>query len=66
MDEPLQLTQRLQLRIHILACTMCSRYLAQIRLVRDGVRTMAEPNEGTTDSPHLSTEAKDRIRKSLD
>lgn len=68
MDRPLPLGTRLALRVHVLICTWCRRYLRQLVFLRQAVRsrperlTDVEPHAG---SPGLSPEARARIRLAL-
>jgi hypothetical protein len=38
MDRSLRLSERLQLRLHLLVCAWCARYLKQIKFLRQLLR----------------------------
>lgn len=38
MDRPLGLRERLQVKLHLLLCAWCGRYLMQIKLLRQLLR----------------------------
>ena len=41
MDRSLRLSEWLQLRLHLLVCAWCARYLRQIKFIRELVRENA-------------------------
>ena len=67
MDRRLGLRQWLILKLHLFICTECVRYLRQLRLIRDVVRSKpsAIPGEGPPE-PALGAEARERILRALD
>ncbi len=67
LDRDLSGPERLKLRMHFLMCVLCRRFARQVRFVRDALRRPPDRLEGQ-DLPHplgLSTEARDRIKRSL-
>jgi hypothetical protein len=67
VDRRLGVFEYLELKLHLLVCTWCARYLKQIKLVRSVLR-LQSPNEETTREPemYLTPEARRRISKVLD
>jgi hypothetical protein len=49
MDRPLGIGERLQLKLHVVVCTWCVRYLDQINFMRQLLRSEM-PNQ----KPHTS------------
>jgi len=68
MDRTLPLHVRLRMRVHLIMCTLCERYKRQLTLLRDVLRADAAQlrDDGPAQSPRLSTEVKERIRRTLD
>jgi len=65
LDGALPISERFQLRMHLLVCTMCVRYLSQIRMIRDGLLEMGTISESKNLPGELSNEVRERIKKSL-
>ncbi len=67
MDRSLPLGKRIGVRLHLLICKFCLRYERQLLLIRETARCLAAIEEPPvlTAGELLSTEAKERIRKSL-
>ncbi len=67
LDRDLSVPERLTLRVHVLMCVLCRRFARQVRFVRDALRRHPDRLEGQVlpPPPGLSTEARDRIRRSL-
>jgi hypothetical protein len=64
MERSLGLMAWLQLKLHLIVCAWCARYLAQLRLIRQLLRQM--PNQTSSDlSSLLGAEARQRINTSL-
>ena len=64
LEQPLSLSKRIGLRLHLLLCKWCRRYGQQIRFLRETAQQHQE--ELTTAAPQkLSAEARKRIKKSL-
>lgn len=38
MERPLELREKLQLKLHLIVCTWCARYLKQIKFLRQVLR----------------------------
>jgi hypothetical protein len=64
LDRPLTLPERVQVKLHLLICEWCERYLRQARLLRETLPHHPEDVEKTP-SAKLSPDARDRIRRSL-
>lgn len=66
MERRLGVLDYLELRLHLLVCTWCDRYLKQIKLVRRALR-LPSPIDETTGEPSksLAPEARQRIAKAL-
>jgi hypothetical protein len=58
--------EQLQLKLHLIVCAWCARYLKQIKFLRQLVRqrTLAAPTD-TAAPVALSAEARQRIGRSL-
>ncbi len=67
LDRDLSGPERLKLRMHFLMCVLCRRFARQVRFVRDTLRRHPDRLDGQDLSPPpgLSTEARDRIKRSL-
>jgi len=63
-DQPLPFGKRLGLRLHLMMCHLCRRYIRQLRLLDVLIGGYAATAE-ETHSAVLSPEARDRIRDSL-
>jgi hypothetical protein len=63
LDRPLNLLERLKLKLHLMICAWCSRYLRQIKLIGRVLQLRAD--ECDVPSVELSNEARERIRKSI-
>jgi len=60
LDHPLSWVQRLQLRLHLLICTPCTRFRQQLDLLRRALQNIRNSieNDGAVQLP---LDAKDRI-----
>lgn len=68
LDRKLSFWQRIQVRLHLLMCGLCSRFRKQTLFLRDAARhylMAVEADTEDTASPGLSPEARDRIKRSL-
>ncbi len=65
LDRKLSWRERLGMRLHLLRCDLCSRYLRQLRFMRDATTKM-EGQGNQTQAGGLSEEARDRIRRKLE
>jgi hypothetical protein len=64
-NKSLTLWQRLQMRLHMLMCSMCSRFRKQAEFLRQAARKYARTSNEDTTRPGLPHEARDRIKKAL-
>ena len=66
MDRRLGVFEYLGLKMHLLVCVWCARYLKQIKLV-EAVLCLQSPDDETTNEPTmaLTSEARQRIAKAL-
>jgi len=60
LDHPLSWVQRLQLRLHLLICTPCTRFRQQLKLLRRALQNIRS-NIENDDAIQLPLDAKDRI-----
>jgi len=65
LDRRLPLKKRVAMRLHLVMCKLCSRYVSQIRFVHRAVRGLAEDSTPLGDGPTLSSGARERIRRKL-
>ena len=67
MDRRLRPLECFELKLHLLVCTWCARYLKQIRLLERVLLLKRLLDQSTDESPSsLSFEARQRIAKALD
>lgn len=64
LDRPLPVRQRIGLRLHLLMCRVCPRFLRQMRVLRKTARRYPEKIE-TDETRELSEEAREKIRRKL-
>jgi hypothetical protein len=65
-DRTLSWRERWGLRMHLWMCSNCRRFERQIRLMRRAFSMLSRRAEEDSASGALSTDARERIRKSLD
>ena len=65
MDARLPLRTRFSVRLHLCLCSICRRYEKQLRLLREGARHYADPDQNPVEQS-LSQEAKERLEKALE
>ena len=66
LDRRLGVLERLQLKLHLMVCVWCVRYLKQIKFVRELVRQRSFAAVNDTATPMaLPAEARQRICRSL-
>ena len=66
LDRRLGVLEHLQLKLHLMVCAWCARYLKQIKFVRHLVRQRTFAAATDTASPlALSAEVRQRIGRSL-
>ena len=64
LDQPLSLSKRFGLRLHLLICKWCWRYGKQIHFLREAVRE--RPDDLSEAAPRsLSPEARERLKHAL-
>ena len=65
MDRRLSVCEYLELRLHLLVCTWCARYLKQIKLIGSLAQEMSVNAAHITPPSALAAEARKRIAESL-
>ncbi len=64
LDRKLPLGRRIMVRLHLLMCSLCSRFRKQAFFLRDAARHFWKVGESAP-GPGLSPEARDRIKQAL-
>ena len=64
LDRRLNLIERVKLKLHLLVCAWCCRYLTQIGLIRNIIRDVSD-HEDDNPTAGLSSKARERIGRSL-
>jgi hypothetical protein len=57
--------ERFGMRLHLMMCKLCSRYVRQLRVLHEASRYLAERPADPEGGPPLSAAARERIRKRL-
>ena len=65
LERQLSLVERTKLRLHLLVCAWCARYLKQIKLLRQAVRQREFSADDHASPLKLTDEARQRISESL-
>ena len=67
LERPLNLRERLSLKLHLWVCVWCVWYLEQLRTMRSTLRARSarEEAEEADSAVKLSEEARERIRRAL-
>ncbi len=66
MERKLPLRQRIDMRLHLMICALCMRYVKQLQFMRDAVRQHAAQIEtGAAPPATLSHDARDRMKQRL-
>lgn len=67
MERKLPLRQRLDMRLHLLICAVCKRYVKQLQFLHDAVQRHAvEIEKGVAPARSaLSNEAREKMKRSL-
>lgn len=66
MERKLPLRQRLEMKLHLLACTLCQRYVRQLQFMRDAFQQYAaEIESGAAPPAVLSDSARERMKDML-
>lgn len=68
LDQKLPFRQRLELRVHLMMCSLCSRFRGQILFLREAGRRFAAEGYrvGVPATVQLSPDARERIRRALE
>lgn len=68
MDRELPFRQRFSMRLHLLMCSLCSRFRRQIAFLRDAAHSFGKGSEEgeLLANVRLSPEARARIKQSLE
>jgi len=64
-NSKLTIWQRMQVRLHLLMCSLCSRFRKQAEFLRLAARKHTSANEDSAKGPNLSEDARERIKKVL-
>jgi hypothetical protein len=65
MDRQLGFSEYLKLRLHLLVCAWCARYIKQIKLIGWMAREMSDNTADNTPPSALNAAARERIAESL-
>ena len=67
LDRKISLRDRIKLNLHLFVCKWCVDYAKQLSFLRDTVRIQANKfdNSEMTDEHSLSSDAKERMKRSL-
>lgn len=63
LERPLDLFERIQLKLHLLVCAWCTRYFQQIKMIRSLLGLRGDECEFGNG---LSVEARERIKRALE
>ena len=64
-EQPLGWAMRVRLRLHLMICTACDRYLRQLEVLHRAARLSGEKPLDHPSPARLSTEAKNRLKARL-
>lgn len=64
-EQPLGITTRVRLRLHLLVCAACERYVRQLEFLHHAARLSVEKPAENPVPARLSSEAKDRLKARL-
>ena len=67
MERSLTLRERVLLKLHLWVCAWCAWYMEHLQLMREALRTKIDQDSNLSEAalPSLSSEARDRIKLSL-
>jgi hypothetical protein len=67
MDRTLPLMRRISVKIHLMMCKFCRRYLRQVRFIREILQLAPEEMKDAPESTaiRLSSDARVRIREAM-
>jgi len=63
-DRSLRFGERLSMRLHLLLCNMCSRYVNQLKFLKQACAGAADEQQSGSQA-RLAEDARERIRKRL-
>lgn len=67
LDRKLPFRQRLGVRLHLMMCRLCSRFLKQMKFLREAAHRLGEAEDGHNFSKVvLPSEARERIQSAID
>ena len=66
LDRDMTFRERMGVRLHLMMCRGCSRFLKQIRFLRKLAHSFRESAGDDTAFPSLSPDARKRIQETLD
>jgi len=69
LEQPLSLREKLKLRLHLLTCKFCIRYLEQLLFMRDVIHQCGNEDahhELAFPSIQMSPDARERIKRALE
>ena len=64
LDKPLPLGTRIRMRLHLLICAWCRRYVKQVRFIHEAAPKYEEAVDCASPKA-LSGEAKERMKKAI-
>ena len=64
MERPLNLRERITVKVHLWICAWCQWYIEQLQLIREVAHEKADAPD-LTSGPGLSNEARERIRRKI-
>jgi len=65
LDRPLTMREKFLMKMHLLACKPCVRYLDQSSFLSKAVKTMSDDEKDSLLSGTLSAESRARIKEAL-
>jgi hypothetical protein len=65
LERKLTWHERVGIRLHLMMCKLCSRYVRQLHVLHDASRHLAERSAEQEGGRQLSAAARERIRKRL-
>jgi hypothetical protein len=66
LDTRLGWRERLGMRMHLMLCEMCPRYIEQLRFLHKVLSRLDDHPEASEGQPALPPEARERIRQALE
>ena len=65
LDRPMNLRDRIIMKLHLFTCEACERYLAQVAFLKDALHVHGEREPDTFEFSVLSNEAKLKLKSVL-